>query len=84
MAQTYLFQSTCEMDDNGQGSFPETVREDKRIVLKTVTGFYWGDDSSVLGCAYLTIAGCRYAFPWVQCGGSDSRAYYGFNHYVTL
>jgi hypothetical protein len=79
-------------DFNDQGSvgrcvLPDTVPQGKQLVLETVTGFYYGD-GALVGAAYLTVGGYRFAFPWVQCSAPGptfaDRRWYGFNHNVRI
>lgn len=88
-----VFQSGCEFLSEtdksvGRCSLSNAVPAGKSLVLETVTGYYYGDSGATLGAAFLTIAGVRHAFPWVQCGSRTSsledRRFYGFNHYVRL
>src|SRR5262249_45244540 len=91
-----IYQSTCNFDDTspsiGRCILPDAVPAGKRLILQTVTGWYYGD-GAVLGSALLTLNRIPYAFPWVPgnpcCGGQqeredDVRRFYGFNHYVVL
>lgn len=91
-AEAGIFRSSCSVDSTtdvsvGRCTLPDTVPAGKRLFIETVTGTYWGD-AYVLGAAYLTIAGHRYGFPWVQSGALtsdiDDRRFYGFNHAVKL
>lgn len=72
---------------SGTCTLPDTVPKDKRLVLKTVTGFYYGDGAG-LGAAYLEVKGLRFAFPWIECASLSSdptdRRFYGFNHFVRI
>lgn len=74
-------------DSLGRCKLPDSVPAGKRLVIETVTGYYYGD-GALLGTTLLNIAGVTYAFPWVQCGGVGSwpegRSFYGFNHFVHL
>ncbi len=88
---TTVFQSGGNFDQSGSSLgrciLPDSVPKKKRLILETVTGFYYGDGSE-LGAAYITIGGVQFAFPWVQCtspGASFSdRRFYGFNHFVRI
>lgn len=87
------FQAGCDISsstDQSQGrcKLTKSVPTGKRLVIETVTGYYYGD-GAMMGAAYLTINGVRHAFPWLQVGtlnSSDpaSRRFYGFNHAVQL
>jgi hypothetical protein len=88
---TNVFQSGGDFDQSGVSIgrciLPDSVPAGKRLVLETVTGFYYGDGAE-LGAAFLTVGSCRFAFPWVQCTAPDSdfsdRRFYGFNHFVRI
>ena len=87
-----LFRTGGEMIDVSIGRciLPDQVPGGRRLVIETVTGFYYSD-GGVLGAALLSSGDPRHivhAFPWVQSGsltntGSDRR-FYGFNHLVRL
>lgn len=86
-----IFQSGGSFDDKGVSIgrciLPDSVPKGKRLILETVTGFYYGDGAE-LGSAYLTVGSVQFAFPWVQCtspGASfGDRRFYGFNHFVRI
>jgi hypothetical protein len=90
-----VFRSGARFDTSapsiGRAVLPDSVPAGKRLVLETVTGYYYGD-GAVLGAAYLDVyvSGevVSYGFPWVQCGGfgeaQEDRRFYGFNHYVRI
>ena len=77
----------------GRVILPDAVPAGKRLVIQTVTGWYYGDNAT-LGTALLTLNSMEFAFPWVPgnpcCGGDgnehkdSSRRFYGFNHHVVL
>jgi hypothetical protein len=95
MATLEVFRSGASFDTSapstGRATLPDSVPAGKRLVLETVTGFYYGD-GVVLGAAYLDVQAASevisYGFPWVQCGGigdiREDRYFYGFNHDVRI
>jgi hypothetical protein len=88
---TTVFQSGGDFDSSGVSDgrciLPDSVPNGKRLVIETVTGFYYGDGAR-LGAAYLTVGGFRFAFPWTQCTSPGptvtDRIFYGFNNYVRI
>jgi hypothetical protein len=76
-------------DSAGRCVLPEKVPAGKRLVIETVTGFYF-QDGGVLGAALLSYGDpghVVHAFPWVQCGALGTgvdRRFYGFNNSVRL
>lgn len=84
-----VFRSGGDFDNTSLGRcvLPDRVPAGRRLVVETVTGMYFAD-GEVLGAAFLTLGGIRYAFPWVQCGslgeGPTDRRFFGFNHRVRL
>ena len=86
-----VFQSGGDFNNHavsiGRCVLPDSVPAGKRLVLETVTGFYYGDGAE-LGSAYLTVGKFRFAFPWVPCtvpsGPPVNRRFYGFNHFVKI
>lgn len=85
-----VFQSGGDFDDSGSTGrcvLPDAVPKGKRLVLETVTGFYYGDGAE-MGSAFLTVGQLRFAFPWVQCTAPDPdfsvRRFYGFNNFVRI
>jgi LysM repeat protein len=87
-----LFRSGGEMTNVSIGRciLPDQVPPGQRLVIETVTGYYYLD-GGVLGAALLTYGDrnhIRHAFPWVQNGSltntGDDRRFYGFNHNVRL
>jgi LysM repeat protein len=77
-------------DSAGRCILPQAVPAGQRLVIETVTGYYY-QDGGVLGAALLSFGDpdhIVHAFPWVQSGsltntGTDRR-FYGFNHSVRL
>jgi len=87
---TTVFQSGGNFNDSGSLGrclLPDSVPEGKRLIIETVTGFYYGDGAE-LGAAYLSVGGVQFGFPWIQCtspGASPSdRRFYGFNNFVRI
>ncbi len=95
MAALEVFRSGARFDTSapsiGRAVLPDSVPAGKRLVLETVTGYYYGD-GAILGAAYLdTWVGTEvvsYGFPWTQCGGQgdirEERYFYGFNFDVRI
>ena len=67
---TTIFQSGGSFDNTGVSIgrcvLPDSVPKGKRLIIETVTGFYFGDGAE-LGSAFLGVGGLRFAFPWIQC-----------------
>ncbi len=88
---TTLFQSGGSFDNTGDSIgrcvLPDTVPKGKRLIIETVTGFYYGDGAE-LGSAYLTVGRLQFAFPWIQYTSPGAtfgdRRFYGFNHFVRI
>jgi LysM repeat protein len=84
-----VYRSGGEMinESIGRCILPQPVPPGRRLVIETVTGYYYLD-GGVIGAAFLSLGGLRYAFPWVQCGslglGPTDRRFFGFNHAVRL
>ena len=88
---TTVFQSGGDFDQSGVSIgrcvLPDAVPNGKRLILETVTGFYFGDGAE-LGSAFLTVGAFRFAFPWIQCTSPGAtpgdRRFYGFNNFVRI
>jgi hypothetical protein len=85
-----VYQSGGDFDNSGSIGrcvLPDKVPAGKRLILETVTGFYFGD-AAELGSAFLGVGQLRFAFPWVQCTAPEAdfqdRRFYGFNHFVRI
>jgi LysM domain len=85
-----LFRTSGPMTDVSLGRcvLPKTVPAGKRLVIETVTGYYY-EDSGILGAALLSYGDpehTQHAFPWVQCGlyTAVDRRFFAFAHSVRL